>query len=147
MKLRNKKTGKIINSDELLTDKFILDLFSRDFDYFNSKLHKIEDEWEEYEEPKDKDFWFFDEEGIIRDTKEENWPEESVAAAKEIGNYFETKEEAELAVRKLKAWKRLKDEGFRFNGGDDACISYRLDPVKWDDCLYNDFNLLFGGEE
>ena len=34
---------------------------------------------------------------------------------KQIGNYFETKEEAELAVEELKAWKRLKDKGFRFN--------------------------------
>lgn len=30
---------------------------------------------------------------------------------KSIGNCFETKEEAEKAVEKLKAWKRLKDKG------------------------------------
>lgn len=46
MKLKNKKTGRIITSKELLTDEFIIDLFSRDFDYFNSKLDKIQDEWE-----------------------------------------------------------------------------------------------------
>ena len=50
MKLRNKRNGKIINSKELLTDDFIIDLFSQDFDYFNSKLNKIVREWEEVEE-------------------------------------------------------------------------------------------------
>lgn len=32
----------------------------------------------------------------------------------EIGNCFQTKEEAERAVEKLKAWKRLKDSGLKF---------------------------------
>ena len=51
-------------------------------------------------------------------------------------------------MERLRAWKRLKDKWFRFNGGDDGCISYRLDPAKWDDELENDFDLLFsGGEE
>ena len=34
----------------------------------------------------------------------------------EIGNCFQTKEEAERAVEKLKAWKRLKDSGLKFKG-------------------------------
>ena len=55
--------------------------------------------------------------------------------------------EAIEVEEKLKAWKRLKDKGFKFNGGDDACISYILDPVKWEDELEKDFDLLFGGEE
>lgn len=53
MLLRNKKTGEIINSKELLTDEFMIDLFSKDFNYFNSKLNKIQDDWEYYEEPKE----------------------------------------------------------------------------------------------
>lgn len=32
----------------------------------------------------------------------------------EIGNCFQTEEEAEKAVDKLKAWKRLKDSGLKF---------------------------------
>lgn len=32
----------------------------------------------------------------------------------DIGNCFKTKEEAEKAVEKLKAWKRLKDSGLKF---------------------------------
>lgn len=46
MKLRNKITGKIITSEELLTDEFIIDLFSKNFNYFNSKLNKIQEVWE-----------------------------------------------------------------------------------------------------
>lgn len=34
----------------------------------------------------------------------------------EIGNCFQTKEEAERVVEKLKAWKRLKDSGLKFKG-------------------------------
>lgn len=46
MKLRNKKTGEIISSKELLTDECIIDLFSKIFNNFNSKLNKILEEWE-----------------------------------------------------------------------------------------------------
>lgn len=34
----------------------------------------------------------------------------------DIGNCFQTEEEAEKAVEKLKAWKRLKDSGLKFKG-------------------------------
>lgn len=81
---------------------------------------------------------------------------------KTFGNSFDTKEEAEKAVEKLKAWKRLKDKGFEITGwdnsiGDDyykpAQILIRLngDP-DWDeydniDDIKEDLNLLFGDEE
>lgn len=55
MKLRNKKTGKIIDSKEVLTDEFIVDLFSKDFNHFNSELYKIQEEWEDVKEPLIKD--------------------------------------------------------------------------------------------
>lgn len=148
MKLRNKKTGKITKLDiHCIAGKVY------------ESLAELNEEWEDVpEEPKDKDFWFFDEEGIIRDTKEENWPEESVAAAKEIGNYFETKEEAEKAVEKLKAWKRLKDKGFRFT---DWSCDFKHNEIMEVDVyrpnyvsvytdggqLQKDLDLLFGGEE
>lgn len=34
----------------------------------------------------------------------------------EIGNSFKSEEKAEKVAKKLKAWKRLKDKGFRFDG-------------------------------
>ena len=67
---------------------------------------------------------------------------------KEFGNYFGTKEEAEKAVKKLKAWKRLKDKGFRFKCCDDYHIDYELTGrCVWTDETEADLDLLFGGEE
>ena len=77
---------------------------------------------------------------------------------KSIGNYFETKEEAEKAAEKLKAWKRLKDKGFRFyrwNKGSllkslPNTIEFACDDTEmwtWGD-IQDDLDLLFsGGEE
>ena len=77
-----------------------------------------------------------------------------------IGNLFDTKEEAEKAAEKLKAWKRLKELGFRFIG---KTCEYKSDKHFgsvffetsgdilniYDDNVefYDDLNLLFGGEE
>lgn len=71
---------------------------------------------------------------------------------KEIGNYFETKEEAEKAVEKLKAWKRLKDKGFKFCGIDGDCIRFSIDiskvnSTKEKEELNKYGESLFGGEE
>lgn len=72
---------------------------------------------------------------------------------KAIGNYFETKEEAEKAVEKLKAWKRLKDKGVKL---EIVTIGHRkyLEPTAEDDKTFDeakelikDFELIFGGEE
>ena len=65
---------------------------------------------------------------------------------KEIGNCFDTIEEAEKAVEKLKAWKRLKDKGFRFTGLSNESIGYEIKELSGDFAL--DLDLLFnGGEE
>ena len=73
----------------------------------------------------------------------------------EIGNYFETKEEAEKAVEKLKAVKRLKDKNFHFlKYSALGCgeIAFSLDFEDMDDEgeigeLRHDLDLLFGGEK
>ena len=135
--LRNKKTGEMINIHKVE----IIVHYAQGRKTIHFKHLEDLDDWEEYEE--DKIYWYIDEEGEIK-SKEFGWFN---LAQDKIGNRFETKEEAEKVVEKLKAWKRLKAQGFRFNGGDDACISYRIDPAKWNDKLDNDFDLLFGGEE
>ena len=80
---------------------------------------------------------------------------------KAIGNKFDTKEEAEKAVEKLKAWKRLKDKGFGFLGihGMSYAIDFEINPpythITFNEYtatedqkeFYNDLQLLFGGEE
>lgn len=43
------------------------------------------------------------------------WSDDSIDSSRvKIGNYFETREEAEKAVERLKAWERLKDAGLKF---------------------------------
>ena len=81
--------------------------------------------------------------------------EEFIKDAKEIGNYFLSREEDEKAVEKLKAWRRLKDKGFRFDGYDvahnsngDLCgqLFYNAGDYCIED-VEKDLDLLFGEEE
>ena len=158
MKLRNKKTGEIGNlvlninpnreSYSVLStengDTICGNLVVADYD----TLAELNEEWEDCEEP--KEYWFMDYGGRIKAMNDSN--DEEDVARKEIGNYFETREEAELAVRKLKAWKRLEDKGFSFHGYDDG---YKHDfnsghiefYVENDGGVLKDLDLLFGGDE
>lgn len=54
-----------------------------------------------------KEYWYIGDDGTIY--KGESEETGQTEFRKLIGNYFETKEEAEKAVEKLKAWKRLRD--------------------------------------
>ena len=62
-------------------------------------------------------------------------------------------EEAEKAVEKLKAWKRLKDNGFKFlnvkNIPPDVPIDKHYVHIEatFDDAALDDLDLLFGGEQ
>lgn len=104
MKLRNKITGEII-------DIYKSDIIVH-YDQGRRTIHfkNLEDleEWEDYEEP--KDHWHIGCEGdVFIDNTESCLKIYSL-----IGNDFATKEDAEKAVEKLKAWKRLKDKGLYF---------------------------------
>ena len=104
MKLRNKKTGEIL---ELCCHR------SGDYREKYDSLAELNEEWEDApEEP--KTFWAISWAGEPEEYDTENTPEELKNMANEIGNYFETKEEAKQAVEKLKAWKRLREAGFKF---------------------------------
>lgn len=96
------------------------------------------------EEP--KEHWTIGHDGAIFKLSE--W--ENQKDHEEIGNYFETKEEAEKVVKKLKAWTRLKDKGFRFTGcslpsDKGMCICYETDIETWSMQDLQDFKTLFGG--
>lgn len=146
MRLKNKKTGEIKAFDEVMREAY-------KWNNYNS-LTELTEEWEDYEEPKWlRDYWFIDSCGSI--IKQEDDVLGSIR--REIGNYFETKEEAEKAVEKLKAWKRLKDARFEF-----GTIKYNLDEessstISYDGIItikgiaYEDFvqdlDLIFGGKE
>ena len=152
MKLRNKKTGKIgramvcgdsymivdVNDERLLLAEYLY-------------LEHLMKEWEDYEEPK----WGYiidpmDEGGYSRD--DDCFEEADRQKAKELGIWFETIEETEKAVEKLKAWKRLKDKGFdrvfglelsdALCGGKTVAFKLLID----DKDSIEDIKLLFGGE-
>lgn len=141
MKLKNKKTGEIVVFGEGIVDLNKIGC--------KNVAEMMEQGWEDYEKP--KEYWCIDWTGVIRhiivlddiDKYEEN--------KKEIGNYFETKEEAEKAVEKLKAWKRLKDRGFEFRGYTALGCGEINFIIDWEDIdekqHETDMKLLFGGEE
>lgn len=162
MKLQNKKTGGIVDAHEIdLINNYVYLKIFRAGDYdtkqYNS-LAELCEEWEDYEETKV---------GYIVDPMEEDcvseddsgYEESDVERAKELGIWFETEEEAEKAVEKLKAWKRLQDKGFKINDWNMAMRELSVEvPEKFfdkqgpitmgiSDETKSDLDLLFGGEE
>lgn len=117
---------------------------------YNS-LDRIKEDWEVYEEPKNPCFinWFGEISELLGHISDRE-----IEKLKQIGNYFETREEGEKAVEKIKAWKRLETKGFRFDGwyGGSRTMHFRIDSLdKEGDCLphfidddtANDLDLLF----
>ena len=144
--LRNKKTGEI--GELQITEKHYAVAVGNGTANCNVKVYcsldKLNAEWEDYEEP--KEYWYIDIDGEIMS---DNVEDDTVKVMREIGNYFKTKEEAEKAVEKLKAAKRLKDKGFRFNGWNGTQIGsniHYISEVYYEECT-DDMDLLFGGEE
>ena len=141
MRLRNKKTGEI--------KEFVL------FDGKNelqggATLKDLVKEWEDYEEPKGN--WTIDpmNENYIDDGKY-TAPDE-LERYEELGLKFDTKEEAEKAVEKLKAFANLRKRGLKFNGWDEAdrgmvgefaiyCDALELDGIE------RELEIVFGREE
>lgn len=127
MRLKNKKTGeicdfKIIADYDDCTSGWRLEKHDGTV-LFYDHIDEIHSEWENYKEPKPQVVYYIDRDGEIVPYRNIKYPKRvfNTEQNKEIGNYFETREEAELAVRKLKAWKRLKDKGFVFCGTD--CVN------------------------
>ena len=148
MKLRNKKTGEIYNACHIVFGESIDDLERTRW----KTLEEFNEDWEDAPEEEPKDYWFINDlngEPMKIELKECSkssfigWSEER----KQIGNYFETKEEAEKAVEKLKAWKRLKDKGFKITLR--GCKGNAWLEANWGNLQgdYSDIRLLFGGEE
>lgn len=161
MKLKNKKTGEIVRVEFLSnwqTDDGTEIGFrecNTNIVYSYTSLAELNEEWEDYEENK----YYYAITSIKADagiTKMKNIHNDMTAFDKSIGNYFENREEAEQAVEKLKAWKRLKDKGFRFHEWykPDGCEPFIVIETNIDDDddvdnmkLHADLDLLFGGED
>ena len=147
-KLRNKETGEI--GELQITEKHYAVVVGNGTADCNAKIYSSLDElnekWEDYHE-ETKKTWFIDEFGNICDreamTLKSGWDDKPLFE-------FETREEAEKAVEKLKAWKRLKDNSFRF-----VDLRFEYDElggtIKFKTNLYDGINdeldLLFGGKE
>lgn len=159
MKLRNKKTGEIVKVEGTDASNGRISLWdgtNRKTLVYNS-LAELNGEWEDYEEPKQVGYWYYDTVGnSIEFTELSYLTEKDKELDEQIGNYFETREEAEKAVEKLKAWKRLKDKGARFkewfwDKNYGTCIiigDSKYDYIDdGDEQNRKDLDLLFGGEE
>ena len=149
MKLRNKKTGEITNF--VIEGDVIREgcLFGKTY----YSLAELNEEWENYE---DELYYIISAEhkdGYICALKEDY--KELCETANELGIGFETEKEAQKAVEKLNAWKRLKDKNFHFlKYSALGCgeIEFSLNFEDMDDEgeigeLRHDLDLLFGGEE
>ena len=154
MKLRNKETGEIgepfgiacVNGRTFVQ----FDDGKGTFKFEVHSLAELNEKWEDYEEP--KEYWYVSCAGKVEKatTDEDDYNESHISGHISIDNYFGSKEEAEKAIKKLNALKRLKDKGFRFFGnitlGEYGNAKYRLDyPAT--SVEEADLDLLFGGEE
>ena len=143
MKLRNKKTGEILRVEFLSnwqtddgTEIGFRDCNSLDVYSYNS-LSELNEDWQDYEEPKGSalDLMIPTLTNFI-----ENEPDEDKVDL----------EDCKQMLEKLKAWKRLKDKGFKFK--DFAHVNNYTSIIRatFDECwsnIYDDLELLFGGEE
>lgn len=145
MKIKNKKTGEM---GDLIIDKALLVVRTGTAWLHYSSLAELSAEWEDApEEP--KEHWYIDCDGEVISPSEALCNEEQ-NSMKQIGNYFETREEAEKAVEKLKAWTRLKDEGMRIYSFKKEKTGIDLDFYTLTILAPRDkdsLDLLFGGEE
>lgn len=123
MKLRNKKTGEIVDVESLGHEESLKEKYGHQVTLswycmenldqcktYNS-LAELNEEWEDYEE--NEYYWYIDDIGIASIAKRHN---DKTAKRKAIGNYFETEEEAERAVEKLKALTEAKKDGLVIKG-------------------------------
>ncbi len=149
MRLRNKKTGEIVEpcGINLINGRAFVrfDDEKGTFKFEARSLAELNEEWEDVpEEP--KEYWYIDIDGGIMS---DNVEDDTVKIMREIGNYFDTREQAEQAVEKLKAWKRLKDKGFRFDNVNGCWIEFALKSASSDEDFaqgQKDLDLLFGGK-
>ena len=142
MKVRIKETGEVLvnvkyidTTLSTITIRYLDDSILRE-----KRIKKFSDieEVKDYEEH--KPWWYIDITLVVK--QGELFLSNLVEQFKTVGNYFETREEAEKAVEKLKAWKRLKDKGFI----NKRVFSMNLNWCNPDDDDWKAFELLFRGE-
>lgn len=148
MKLKNKKTGEIRYLKVIYDD-----LEPQEGEWTATSLAELNEEWEDVPEEQ-KEYWAINEFGTLVQVTHSR---ENIydISRKNFGNYFETKEEAEKAVEKFKAVKRLKDYNVKFNldfvhNKIDFTYSVNnplLSVLDGEEQIFNNMKIIFGGEE
>ena len=135
-----------------LSDGFGLRMNGKEWEYHS--LTELNAEWEDYEQP--KEHYFISNCGEVKPEKGHSLHRDQKI---KIGNDFETKEDAEKTVERLRAWKRLKDKGFKFKRFREGVMGHEVNIYAYftnlrkdeiDDAFDKnkaDLDLLFGGEE
>ena len=143
-KVQSKENPEIIGTLKVLTkhdniiDQIIVEQGYTKFYYDN--LTDLYDKWKDYEEPKGTAlYWMI----LTLENFIENEPD----------NRWIDLDDCKQMLKKLKAWQRLKDKGFRFKGyTDDSGDLFSCQVIR---CNFDDFgkesrkdlNLLFGGKK
>lgn len=115
----------------------------------------ILEEWfEEIKEPKERtlkngtEYFRIDSVGDILQSQWDGHPVDCGRYA--MGNVFRTREEAKKAMEKLKAWKRLKDKGFklsRWHFPEPHMPGKIIIEGNLVSGIVDDIDLVFGGDE
>lgn len=138
-KLRNKQTGEIVG---FMIHKYagLSDDGNPVYEPFNGSI----DEWEDAPEEL-KEYWYISDGGDVYGFSYYYLGSEIEEAHREISNLFESKEEAEQAVEKLKAWRRLRELGlFRWGSLNEVKVACGYRHYVG---IERDFEIVFGGEE
>ena len=142
MRLRNKKTDEIV--DYISFEKggggqITMYVFDTNKHYYYNSLAELNEEWEDYEEPKGTALYWtiLTLQNFIENEPDDRWVD---------------LEDCKQMLEKLKAWRRLEEKGFRFvNNSLDICchtINFKVDTqFDMTDETSRDLHLIFGGEE
>lgn len=134
MRLRNKKTGEIKDVESLGHEKSLRDKYgpqitlSWNTEYENlgecktyNSLAELNEEWEDYQEP--ETFWYISSTGTPIKSEVSIYDPLEIHLMKQIGNYFESEEDADKAVEKLVALKRLENHNLRVEMGQRIFVN------------------------
>lgn len=133
-KLRNKKTGEIREAEAREDGIYMYDETTGQ--WYKYELPLLAEYWEYYKESKDDAMRVID---------------SFIQYVEEADDSFCCDESMQKFIEKLKAWERLKDKGFRFTDVEAGCrkIDFKMDASYYfvPECVQDDLDLLFGGEE
>lgn len=147
MKLRNKKTGEIVEPYGItcIGERTFVQFEDEDgvFKFEAHSLAELNEKYEDYEEPKSINAIDVLIDAIGEYCGEHSYYKDDLEKIKILNNFEE----------KVKAWKRLKDKGAEFYGWRrNQTGTYEL-YMRWEDRIprsyevKKDLDLLFGGEE